>query len=92
MLVTYVNHESPCHDGKQMSDWQDKGHSIKIALLAKAVSKAALMLPVLALPGSPGTHAALTLAARQGLRSTSLLRQQWWQLEEKCPDTSKKVS
>lgn len=59
--------QSPCHDGKQMSDWQDKGHRVKIALLAKAVSNPAVILPVLTLPGSPGTCTGLPLAARQGL-------------------------
>lgn len=56
--------QSPCCDGKQMSDWQDKGHGVKSALLAKAVSSPALMLPLLTLPGSPGTGTALPLAAR----------------------------
>lgn len=68
-----------------------KTHSIKIALLAKAVSKPALILPVLILPGSPGTCTVLPLAARQDLPGTSLLHQQWWQLEEMCPDTCKMV-
>lgn len=62
-----------------MSDWQDKGHGVK----------SALMLPVLALPGSPGMGTALPLAARQGLPGTSLLHQLWQQLEEKYSDTSK---
>lgn len=83
--------QSPCHDDKQISDWQVKGHNIRIALLAKAVCNPALMLPVLTLPGSPGTATALPLSARQGLPGTSLLHQQWWQLEEKYPETSKMV-
>lgn len=81
--------QSPCHDGKQMSDWQDKGHNVRSALLAKGASNPALTLPVLTLPGSPGTGTALPLAARQGLPGTSLLNQQWWQPEEKYSDASK---
>lgn len=72
-------------------DWQDKGHSVKSALLAKAVSNPALMLPELTWPGSPGMGWALPLAARQWLPGTLLLHQQWWQLEEKYSDTSKMV-
>lgn len=80
--------QSSCHDDKQMSDWQDKGHNIKIALLAKAVCNPAPMLPVLTLPGSPGTCTALPLSARQGLPGTSLLHHSGgsW---KKSTDTSK---
>lgn len=61
----------------QMSDRQDKEHSIKTALLAKAVLKPALTLPVFALPGSPGTSTVQPSAAGQGLLGTSLLHPQW---------------
>lgn len=59
--------QSPCHDGKQISDWQDRGHRVKIALLAKAVSNPALLLPLLTLPGSPGTCTAPPLASASAM-------------------------
>lgn len=69
-----------------------RGTGLKLLYLQKpACENAFLLLPVLTLLGSPGTCTALSLAARQGLPGTSLLHQQWWQLEEKYPDTSKMV-